>query len=99
MNATLSMDNLLIIVFFYLVVINLLTFLLYGFDKRAAKKGHWRISEMSLHFFALASGWLGAICGQKLFRHKTRKQPFRAIFFLTIFINIALCYGAYYLLA
>ena len=34
---------------YYLIVINVVTFLVYGIDKWKAKKGSWRISEATLH--------------------------------------------------
>ena len=33
---------------YYLIVINVVTFLVYGIDKWKAKKGSWRISEATL---------------------------------------------------
>lgn len=60
----------------YLLVMNLAAFLAFGLDKRLAQARMWRISERSLLFLALAGGIGGAIAGQQLFRHKTRKQPF-----------------------
>ena len=34
---------------YYLIVINVVTFLVYGIDKWKAKQGSWRISEATLH--------------------------------------------------
>ena len=66
---------------------SLLVFLLYGFDKMAAIRGWRRLREDTLHLFALLGGWPGAYVGQKLFRHKTRKQPFRTVFWITVVLN------------
>lgn len=57
-------------------LINRWTFLLFGFDKLRAQAGVWRISEGTLILFAFIGGTIGAYAGRKLFRHKTRKQPF-----------------------
>ena len=57
-------------------LINLWTFMLFGFDKLRAGAGHWRIAESTLLGFALLGGSLGALAGRRIFRHKTRKQPF-----------------------
>jgi uncharacterized membrane protein YsdA (DUF1294 family) len=56
--------------------LSLLTFLAYAWDKSAAKAGRSRISERTLHAWTLAGGFVGAIAGQVLLRHKTRKPSF-----------------------
>lgn len=62
---------------------------LYGWDKaRAAARGP-RIREDTLHLFALAGGWPGALVAQAQFRHKTRKASFRAVFWATVLMNVA----------
>ncbi len=64
-------------------------FVAYGLDKSAAVRGGRRTPEFALHLIALAGGWPGALAGQVAFRHKTRKQPFRAIFWCTVAVNCA----------
>ena len=61
----------------YLVLVNLLAFLLMGADKRRARKGMWRIPEAQLFLAALLGGSPGALLGMQLFRHKTRHWYFR----------------------
>lgn len=65
-------------------------FLVYAWDKSAARSGAWRISEGRLHFLALIGGWPGALIAQQLLRHKSRKQSFRAAFRVTVFLNLGL---------
>jgi uncharacterized membrane protein YsdA (DUF1294 family) len=65
-------------------------FAAYGADKSAAQHGRWRTSESSLHLLALAGGWPGALVAQRVFRHKTRKQPFQGIFWGTVIGNCLL---------
>nr|WP_211286793.1 DUF1294 domain-containing protein [Paraferrimonas sedimenticola] len=72
---------------FYLLV-SLVTFLSYGLDKRAAKKGKRRTPERRLHLLALAGGWPGAWLAQKYYRHKTQKTEFRFMFWLTVLFNL-----------
>jgi len=74
-------------VFLLYLVASLLTFIMYYFDKSAAKEGAWRTSEGTLHLLSVIGGWPGAIIAQKKFRHKTRKQPFRSVFWVTVFLN------------
>ena len=61
----------------YLLLINALAFGLFAFDKRRAETHAWRIPERVLLRVAMAGGTPGAMAGQQLLRHKTRKEPFR----------------------
>ena len=62
-------------------------FLMYGADKSAAERGEWRTSESTLHTIALIGGWPGALVARHVFRHKTTKQPFRTLFWVTVVAN------------
>lgn len=60
-----------------LAVLNIVTFLTFGFDKaRARKRGASRVPERTLLLLALVGGTPGAYAGRSAFDHKTRKQPF-----------------------
>ncbi|OCH30612.1 hypothetical protein A6E13_03130 [Aliivibrio fischeri] len=67
---------------------SLLTYAMYAADKNAAKKGNRRISERTLHVLSFLGGWPGALFAQNQFRHKSKKQPFKTILWITIFVNI-----------
>ena len=69
-----------------------LTYLMYAVDKTAAQNGQWRIAESNLHLLSLLGGWPGALFAQSKLRHKSKKQPFKLILWMTIFVNI----GAFY---
>ena len=69
------------------LVLSMVAFVMYGADKAAAKQGRWRTPEIALHVVSVAGGWPGALIGQWVFRHKTRKQPFRTIFWGTVIVN------------
>jgi len=60
-----------------LLVVNIVTFLLFGYDKLQAKKNRWRIAEKTLFIFSILGGSVGAIAGMKVWRHKTRKKHFK----------------------
>ncbi|KRE43686.1 hypothetical protein ASG74_02260 [Knoellia sp. Soil729] len=64
-----------------------IAFMVYGADKAAAIQGRWRASESTLHLLGLLGGWPGALVARPVFRHKTIKQPFRAIFWATVLVN------------
>lgn len=55
---------------------NILVFGLFAFDKMAAIRGRWRVPERKLIACMLLFGSAGALLGQRLLRHKTRKPPF-----------------------
>ncbi len=59
-----------------LLLVNAVTFVLFGWDKLMAEAGSWRVSEAALLRWSLFGGIGGAYLGSKLFRHKTRKQSF-----------------------
>ena len=82
----------------FYIIMNLVTFTLYGADKAKAKKGKWRIPEKTLLLFAACFGGLGAFLGMKIFRHKTKHTSFKIlvpVFMIIQFILIAA--GAYFL--
>ncbi len=72
----------------YFLVMNIITFLLMGYDKHEAKVNQWRISEKALFLFCLFGGSIGGICGMYAFRHKTQKWYFKIGFPLILIIQI-----------
>ena len=64
---------------YYLIVINVVTFLVYGIDKWKAKQGSWRISEATLLMLAVIGGSIGALLGMKVWHHKTKHKKFKYI--------------------
>ena len=72
------------------VVMSLVCFAMYGWDKRQAQKNGWRTPEQTLHTLALLGGWPGALFGQKFFRHKTQKTGFKVMTFLIIAVHFLL---------
>ena len=65
------------VVIFYFVIINVLTFLLYGIDKWKAKRARWRIPESVLLGMAAFGGSIGAWLGMRVWHHKTQHKKFR----------------------
>ena len=64
-------------VIYYLIIINIVTFLVYGIDKWKAKKSLWRVRENSLLMLAVLGGSIGAWLGMKVWHHKTQHKKFR----------------------
>ncbi len=72
------------------VVMSIITFVMYGVDKRRAQRNKWRISEFTLIIFSLLGGSIGALIGMKAFHHKTKKLKFEVLIPLTLIIWILL---------
>ena len=66
------------------VVASLLSFVQYWLDKRSAQSGGQRTPENTLHLVELLGGWPGALIAQHVFRHKTRKDSYQAVFWLIV---------------
>lgn len=77
------------ILLIYLAVANVLTFCLYGIDKRRARRSRWRISEATLLWLAVLGGSLGAWLGMRAWHHKTQHKKFRYGIPLIIIAQIA----------
>jgi len=67
------------IVVSYLIIINLIVFVLYGVDKKRAIRNKHRIRESALLWIARLGGAIGSWLGIKIFRHKTKHTKFRVI--------------------
>lgn len=60
----------------YLIIINVITFVVFCVDKRRAIRHEWRISEATLLGLSFAGGAMGGIVAMRLVHHKTRKPRF-----------------------
>ncbi len=70
---------LILLAYTYLIVVNVLSFVIIAIDKSRARAGRWRIPEGNLIALAALGGCVGTKMGQKVFRHKSRKQPFSMV--------------------
>ena len=86
------------IAFAYLVIVNLVTFIMYGIDKWKAQKSKWRFSEAMLLKLAIIGGSIGAWLGMKTWHHKTMHKKFKygipAIIIIQLLIFIIIIYYA-----
>jgi uncharacterized membrane protein YsdA (DUF1294 family) len=76
----------------YIIGINFLTFFFYGLDKFKAGGSSRRISEKTLWLLALIGGSPAALIGIILFRHKTQKLSFQAVFAVILALQIFILY-------
>lgn len=68
------------------LAMSVFAFVAYWRDKRAAEAGQWRVEESVLHLLALLGGWPGAFLAQRMFRHKTAKRSFQAVFWSAVLL-------------
>lgn len=74
----------------YIVVINLVSFMMFGIDKYKARRGQWRISEATLLAVAAIGGSIGVWMGMKVWHHKTLHSKFRYGVPIMLLAHIAL---------
>ncbi|MBE6256133.1 MAG: DUF1294 domain-containing protein [Prevotella sp.] len=83
------------IVIIHLVIINVVTFFMYGIDKWKAKKLKWRIREAALLGLAVLGGSIGAWSGMKVWHHKTLHKKFRFGVPAILIVQVALVVWLY----
>jgi len=81
----------------WFLLTNVLTLVIYGVDKMAARKAWRRVPESTLLVFGVVGGWPGAMVGQQLFRHKTQKQPFKTYFIVSVILSVSVMVAVYQL--
>ena len=79
-----------IVVFIYVIIINIVSFHLYRIDKRKAERGEYRIPEAVLLGVAFLGGALGAFCAMREYRHKTLHPTFVVGVPIALIIQIGL---------
>lgn len=87
-----QLSNILSLFLGYVLLINLLLFLLMGIDKRAAKRKKWRIPERRLLILGIIGGGIGGILGMLVFHHKTHR-----IYFTICYVVNIICWGMAFL--
>ena len=87
------MTSLLPVAIAALVLLNLWTVIRFWQDKQRAVAGERRIPEGDLLGLALLGGSPGALLARKLFKHKTRKEPFSTQLLLIVALQIGAAIG------
>ena len=72
----------------WVAALSLVTFGIYGYDKAQAQGGGPRVPEAVLHLLGLLGGTPGAFIAMRMFHHKTSKQSFQVIFWLTVAMQL-----------
>ena len=78
------------ILVYWLILVNLAAFILYGYDKSCARKNKRRVPEKTLLFWAWIGGSIGAFLGMRFFHHKTLKPKFFVVPVLMV-VEIIIC--------
>ena len=60
----------------WFIIINILTFVLFGLDKTRAQKGWSRTPETTFHILGFIGAFPAIFAGRTYFRHKTLKKGF-----------------------
>lgn len=76
----------------FVTLLSLITFILYGADKKKAEKGKWRIPEKTLLLCSFFGGAIGGIFAMRIFRHKTKHKYFALVNILGLILIIAVFY-------
>lgn len=66
---------------------SLIAYLVYAWDKFAARNDRWRVQESTLHLIGLLGGWPGSLIAQGMLRHKSQKRSFQVVFWGTVVLN------------
>lgn len=72
----------------YIIIWNLIVFLLFAADKKRAIYKKYRISEKTLLISGLLLGGVGAFSGMYLCRHKTKHTLFKILVPLELILTI-----------
>ena len=74
----------------WLIVGAPVTFLIFAFDKRQARRGSWRVSEGALLALVIGGGVLGGWLGMLTLRHKRRHRSFWATLAVATVVHLVL---------
>jgi uncharacterized membrane protein YsdA (DUF1294 family) len=91
------MSGLLPLAIVALVLVNSWTIVRFWQDKQRARAGERRIPESDLLGLALIGGSPGALLARRLFRHKTRKEPFSTYLLVILALQIGAAAGFFLL--
>jgi Predicted membrane protein len=77
------------ILMYYLIIINVVTFIAFAIDKWKAVHDKWRISEATLMGLSFVGGAAGGLAAMYICRHKTKTPKFSIGVPLILVIEVA----------
>jgi uncharacterized membrane protein YsdA (DUF1294 family) len=84
------------ILLYSFLAINLIAFVLIGYDKQLAIKNKNRISEKTLLAWVAVGGTIGSSLAMSIFRHKTSKTSYLLKFFGIVFLQVLIIISLFY---
>ena len=76
MDILSNYSNQKIFLLIYLLLINIVSFILFAIDKGKAKRKKWRISKKILLITSFLGGATGSLMAMVIFKHKLSKKSF-----------------------
>ncbi|MFT6637860.1 MAG: uncharacterized membrane protein YsdA (DUF1294 family) [Flavobacterium sp.] len=89
MDKTLNLLNSILI---YLLIINSITFFVFGYDKWLSGLNKRRVPERSLFILVFLGGTIGGLGAMNAFRHKTSKTFFIVVVYGILILQLGLLY-------
>ena len=89
-NAGMDKKTIILVALAIIAIMNIAAFVLMGHDKKMARQGKWRVSEMTLFLVTACFGGLGGVLGMKVFHHKTQHWYFKVFFPVLLIVQVAL---------
>lgn len=90
--------TIILMVLAFVAVMNVISFVLMGHDKRCARQWKWRVPEKHLFLVTACFGGLGGVLGMKVFHHKTQHWYFKVFFPVLLVLQVAALVAGPYLL-
>jgi uncharacterized membrane protein YsdA (DUF1294 family) len=84
------------ILLYTFLVLNIIAFVLIGYDKKLAQKKKRRISEKTLLIWAAIGGTIGSSLAMSIFRHKTAKTSYLLKFFGIVSLQLLIIISLFY---
>ena len=81
-----------LIIIAFLVLVNIIAYVMMLWDKRKARKQEWRVAEATLLILSLIGGAVGLLVGMFTLRHKTRKISFKVVVIIGLIVSIIIYY-------
>jgi uncharacterized membrane protein YsdA (DUF1294 family) len=84
------------IIYLYFLIVSLVSFILFGFDKYLARNHKRRIPESTFLAWCFIGGSVGARIGMWVFKHKTSKRSFLWKLYGVILFQLLIVLALYY---